>query len=593
MRLNWFVKSSAAPSGGRRVLRAIGQTWHASPFRRGVQALFFLLFLTLFFYVAWPYGGGDFAQVRQRKEIINSEFFLALDPLVSISAAIVHRAWVWSLSFAGVILVISVLVPRVFCGYFCPMGTMIDLFDWAVSNRIKWFRIHRPGWWRHLRYFVLIAVLVAACGGVMLSGYVAPIPVLTRGLQFMASPVQTGMARGWNQVTPLNIWQMVSIGLFVLVLMLGLLRSRFWCRYLCPTGAIFSLTNFLRLSERKVSSACIECGKCSKVCHFDGINDDYSTIGANCAFCQTCGGVCPVGAISFAGRLTSVTVAGSAIIPAINVDLRPSKPTRGFSRRGFISGMAGAAVCGGLAAVGVRATHAKVLTPLLRPPGSLPEDAFLSLCVRCGECLRVCPGNLLQPVGLDQGLDRLWTPWANTDFAGCEPTCNNCGQVCPTGAIKALTLVAKKKSRMGLVELDEGVCRQCQDGHDCEITGSDGNPSLICREVCLLAGYEAITFKRGASGLMPSVVEEQCVGCGLCQARCFRVNVAEKKLLIKPALRVQAGLELPVLVQRGAEKPPSTAPSTTMDVPYSPDNTIELETAKPTPPYATTGRVGQ
>jgi Fe-S-cluster-containing hydrogenase component 2 len=570
MRLNWFAKSSSRRSATGRALRTVGHSWSASPLRRLAQAAAFVLFLVLFFYVAWPYGSGDFAEIRSRKEIVDIEIFLALDPLVSVSTAIADRAWVWSLPLAGVILAISLVVPRIFCGYLCPMGTTIDLFDWSVSNRVKRFRVGRPGWWRNLRYYVLVGVLTAAVAGVMLGGFVAAIPVVTRGFQFIASPLQTGATFGWSQMPPLHAGHFVSIGLFVLVLGLGLLRPRFWCRHVCPTGAIFSLVNRLRLTERRVSSDCIQCGQCSHVCSFDAINDDFTTLGANCAFCQTCGGVCPVGAIDFGGRGEA-----PAVPPTATPEPCASAPNPDFSRRGFMIGLAVGAATGGLAATGVRAARAGQAELLVRPPGSAAEDLFSSLCVRCGQCLRVCPNNLLQPVGLDKGIDRLWTPWANTDWAGCDPTCNNCGQVCPTGAIRALTLDAKKKTRMGLAEIDEGLCRPCQGNKDCEITGRDGKPTLICREVCLLAGYEAITFKRGDPGLAPSVVPEQCVGCGLCQAKCFRVNVVEKKLLKKAAIRVQAGLESPVvpasdswLSQPGAESPSSTTPSDTIDVPY-------------------------
>jgi ferredoxin len=572
MGLNWFAKSSSPRSAAGRVLRTLGPTWSASPIRRLVQAAFFGLFLVLFFYVAWPYGSGGYAEIRSRKELVDIELFLALDPLVSLSAAIADRAWVWSLSFAGVILAVSLLVPRVFCGYLCPMGTTIDMFDWCVSHRIRRFRISRPGGWRNLRYYVLAGVLTAAVAGVMLGGYVAAIPVVTRGLQFIASPLQTGAARGWSQVPPLHAGHFVSIALFALVLGLGLLRPRFWCRHVCPTGAIFSLVNRFRLTERKVSSDCIQCGQCSHVCSFDAINDDFTTLVANCAFCQTCGGVCPVGAIDFGGRL--------AAAPAARPMATPQPPAAGpcpdFSRRGFMIGLAVGAVTGGLAAAGVRNAQAGQAGLLVRPPGSVPEDLFSRLCVRCGQCLRVCPNNLLQPTGIDQGFDRLWTPWANTDWAGCDPTCNNCGQVCPTGAIQALSLEAKKKTPMGLAAVDEETCLQCEGGNDCEITGRDGNPTLICREVCALAGYEAIDIEEDLSPA-PTVLPEQCVGCGLCQAKCFRENVVKRKLLGKSAIRVQADLSGKTTPrpdraspQPGRKPPSSSNPPATIDVPHVP-----------------------
>jgi ferredoxin len=236
-------------------------------------------------------------------------------------------------------------------------------------------------------------------------------------------------------------------------------------------------------------------------------------------------------------------------------------------------------VTGGLAAAGVRTSQAGQAELLVRPPGAMPEEVFLRLCLRCGQCLRVCPGNVLQPAGLDQGLNQLWTPWANTDWAGCEPTCNNCGQVCPTGAIRALALEEKKKTRMGLAEIDEGLCLQCQGGHDCEITGRDGNPTLICRDACDRAGYEAIETESDTNPA-PSVLPEQCVGCGLCQAKCFRINVVEKKLLPKSAIQVQAGAGVePTARRQGTLSPiapqatPTASPSTTIDVPYVvPDN---------------------
>jgi ferredoxin len=146
--------------------------------------------------------------------------------------------------------------------------------------------------------------------------------------------------------------------------------------------------------------------------------------------------------------------------------------------------------------------------------------------------------------------------------------------VCPTGAIQALSLDAKKKARMGLVVVDEDACLQCQGGNDCETIGRDGKPTLICLEACNLAGYEALCTEEDSSPA-PSVIPEQCVGCGLCQAKCFRVNVVEKKLLRRSAIRVRADRDgkTPkpdrVLPPSASQTPSSTTPPATVDVPYS------------------------
>ncbi|MDD4890267.1 MAG: 4Fe-4S binding protein, partial [Phycisphaerae bacterium] len=358
MRFHWFLSSRTKDGKPRRlrILKALGDTWHASPVRRTIQAMALLVFLGLFFYAAWPTASGDFAAARDHREKIDIETFLALDPLVSVSSAIASRAWVWSLKFAAVLLALSLVAPRMFCGYLCPMGTIIDLFDWSVTTRVKRFRVLRAGWWRNLRFYLLATVLAGAIGGIMLSGFISAIPVVTRGFQFIASPLQLKLLH--RAAPPITAGQIVSIGLFALVLLLGFMRPRFWCRHVCPSGALFSVFSFFRLTERKVSSDCIQCGRCHRVCSFGAINDDYSTHTANCTFCQTCGGVCPVGAIGFTHRLAgdSRQEEPAAIAPPTDV-----------SRRGFMIGVAVGAVGGGLAASGLRPTRAK-LTPVLRPP---------------------------------------------------------------------------------------------------------------------------------------------------------------------------------------------------------------------------------
>src|SRR5258706_10811796 len=119
----------------RRVLQNIGTTWHSSPWRRVVQAGFFLAFLAFFCYVCWPYGGTNYAAHRESKEKIAAETFLILDPLVSLSTAIASRSWVWSLTAAGIILAVCIFVPRGFCGYVFPLRTAVRLFDCVVGRR--------------------------------------------------------------------------------------------------------------------------------------------------------------------------------------------------------------------------------------------------------------------------------------------------------------------------------------------------------------------------------------------------------------------------------------------------------------------------
>jgi len=553
-------------------LRRIGPTWRAAPVRRIVQVTCLLLFLHLFLYVAWPYATRFSSRTIADKQWMPLEAFLWIDPLVGISTAIAARAWNVACWGTAAILLACVLAPRAFCGYLCPLGTLIDAFDWSIGRPARWLarraarHFSRPGrpprprparvpldlaaadpphphpWWVHLRYFLLAAVLVASAAGILLAGYVAAIPVLTRGLMFSAGRGQLGLLRNWSQVAPADAAVYLSLSQFAAVFLLGLIRPRFWCRYVCPSGAVFSLGNLLRVGERKVESSCTRCNKCVTACPFDAIREDFTTRTADCTFCQTCGGACPTGSIKFVTRWNATDLKPPGDPP---VALRP------LSRRGLVL----SAVGGALAAVATHTGPARALPAAaagrpLRPPGSVPEDEFLDLCIRCGECFKVCPGPVLHPAGFTDGLEGLWAPVVLPTHAGCHQDCNFCTTVCPTGAIAPLALARKRATPMGLAAIDATACLPHQGKQDCR----------LCYDECTAAGYHAIEMRpiRIEVGDIPEgAVSEQereemgriaapfvrtdlCVGCGLCEYRCNAALVKQRPLLQRSAITVLA-----------------------------------------------------
>ena len=531
MRLNLFRRHEDPSGWLGRALKSLGPTWLGSPIRRLVQSACLLAFLILFFYVCWPYGSRQCAEAFRAREIVDAELFLWLDPLVSISTAIAARMLIGSLIAAGAVIVVCLLLPRAFCGYVCPLGTLLDGFDWLIGNRVRLLRLATEGWWVNVRYYLLTVVLIAAAFGVLLSGFVAAIPVLTRAMLFLLAPAQMGLVKGWYLVPPWNAGHVLSILLVALIFCLGFLGRRFWCSYVCPTGALFSLCNTLRLSERRVTSACVKCGRCVQACSFAAIKQDFSTRFLNCTFCQSCAGVCPAGAIEFTSRWRRKE-AGSTQGIAV-------------SRRGVLVGLGGAAAAGiGVPLAVGNASGVPRGEPPIRPPGSVPENKFLPLCIRCGQCIKVCPNNVLQPAGFEHGFNSLWTPKVVADWSGCEPSCNNCGLVCPTGAVRALALEEKRAARIALAQVDQQTCLPYAGGEACQ----------LCVDECRIAGYDALEFIRvggevdhkgepveGSGCLAPIVREDRCVGCGLCQMRCRAINVKAKKLLRRPAIQVVAG----------------------------------------------------
>jgi ferredoxin len=92
------------------------------------------------------------------------------------------------------------------------------------------------------------------------------------------------------------------------------------------------------------------------------------------------------------------------------------------------------------AAVNDRGFDAKAI----RPPGSVEEKEFLERCIKCDQCINVCPTNVLQPSTLAQGgLEGLWTPVMDFRTGFCQLNCTLCSEVCPTGAIQKIDLATK------------------------------------------------------------------------------------------------------------------------------------------------------
>jgi MauM/NapG family ferredoxin protein len=155
---------------------------------------------------------------------------------------------------------------------------------------------------------------------------------------------------------------------------------------------------------------------------------------------------------------------------------------------------------------------------LVRPPGALAEEEFLDKCIRCGECMKVCPTNAIQPAMFEAGLEEMWTPVLKQELAYCEYKCNMCTQVCPTGAIQKMTLEEKKKVKIGLAHVDKSRCLPYAYARMCQ----------VCYEHCPLpekaikledvkattASGTSITVKQ------PHVNIDLCIGCGICQNKC-------------------------------------------------------------------------
>ncbi len=170
---------------------------------------------------------------------------------------------------------------------------------------------------------------------------------------------------------------------------------------------------------------------------------------------------------------------------------------------------------------------------LLRPPGALPEIAFLSRCVRCGLCMKACPSNGLQPAWGTAWIEDIFSPVLVPRRGPCEPDCNACGQVCPSRAIAPLPLEHKQWAKMGTAEVQEARCLAFAENRAC----------VVCQEICPFGAIDLVRVPN-VKVAVPKVNAERCFGCGYCEKSC---PTARPAILAKPdgALRLESGADYP------------------------------------------------
>jgi polyferredoxin len=425
---------------------------------------------------------------------------------------------------AAVLLALTLILGRFFCGCVCPMGITLDATDWLLRPRRGNDSKEALGW-KRAKYALLIVTLVAAYFEANLAGWLDPLSIVTRtyvqivlpSVQFAADlvlrglypiPLAGGAAQHARQFVDSAVFGLVqpkfhgmlaTVLIFLAIAMLVYFNRRFWCRFLCPLGAILAIFSRFSIFKRVVDTdKCTRCNKCVKNCRMgailEGGTEEYR---GECIECFTCRDICPADAVSFRPAMR-----GAAVRPV------------NLSRRGFIAS----------AALGLAAFPLVRLAPgasqrrPIRPPGAGTEGRFMQACARCGQCMKVCPTNGLQPSWLNAGLEGLWSPELAPRIGYCEFNCNLCGRICPSGAIKQLGEDTKHRTVIGLASIDRNRCIPWSIGKNC----------IVCEEQCPVPN-KAIRLKAEKAPVfngeveevkLPYVIDTECIGCGICEAKC-------------------------------------------------------------------------
>jgi ferredoxin len=190
------------------------------------------------------------------------------------------------------------------------------------------------------------------------------------------------------------------------------------------------------------------------------------------------------------------------------VKLKRSAPRQvNLARRELLTGLALGLPFAVLFKRAARATEKE--RPVL-PPGAKDLDNFSATCIRCYACVNACPTGVLT-VRDKSGIAELCIPemdFLRVEGAFCEQYCDACSQVCPSGAIAAMTLEEKQQRKIATASIKREACLAWEDRLDC----------VACDEYC---AYKSIEMRTGRDGIpKPFINPKKCRGCGACQNIC-------------------------------------------------------------------------
>lgn len=519
-------KATAKPRLSLRRLRLFSQT------------VFLLLFLFLLVQTVYR---GSFREVPEPiRPSYPVKIFLELDPLNAVATVLSTHTLYRGLLWAVLIIIATLLLGRFFCGWICPLGTLNHLFGATRRGEPspKYIQRNRTRPYQSLKYYVLFGLLVAAALGTLQIGLLDPISLTIRSLALSILPAlrylvfalldalydlripflwlpADYLARGLRATifTPNPTYYRVGWllgGIFLTILLLNRFIPRFFCRAICPLGALLGLlSRFSLFGLEKNHEKCDDCNLC--LLHCQGAASPQGGVkwrAAECTLCFNCQEVCPRDALHF------------RFFPNLrtSVALQPD-----LGRRGLLTGVFAGLAFLPLARVspGVeKNSHPQ----RIRPPGSVAEAEFLSRCLKCGACMKICPTNALHPAWFEAGLEGLWSPVLIPRLGYCVDSCVLCTHVCPSGAIQPLTEEEKlgkedqRPVKIGLAFIDRGRCLPWAMATEC----------IVCEEHCptspkAIRLEEVVVTRPDGSKIkvrQPYVDAERCWGCGICEYKC-------------------------------------------------------------------------
>ncbi|MDR1810697.1 MAG: 4Fe-4S dicluster domain-containing protein [Prevotella sp.] len=430
-------------------------------------------------------------------------------------------AWLaQSLGIMLFLLLLTALLGRVYCSSICPMGVFQDIAAWLSKKTAKKKKRYTYSPAKTiLRWSVLAAALLAFfLNYPVVMGVIDPYsaygriavnlfkPVYMAGNNVLES-IFTGFGNYTFYKVDVAIWSSLTFAVALITfLAIGFLawkHGRTYCNTVCPVGTVLGLISKYSVIKIGIDqSTCNGCGLCASQCKASCIDSKLHQVdNSRCVACFNCLDSCKQKALSYKFRYRKKTQENGTKQPA---DL---------SKRQFL--LTSAAAVASVPAALAQSKLDKLTgggkyarqTPI-SPPGAKSAENLMKHCTSCHLCVSRCPSNVLKPALLEYGVGGIMQPVMSFDRGYCNYDCTVCTEVCPNGALHALTVDEKHKTQVGHVVFRKEICVVHAYGTNCG----------ACAEHCPTQAVTMVPYKNGLS--IPHTDPDICIGCGGCEFIC-------------------------------------------------------------------------